>query len=144
MEHMSGRAEGARAEQRDGTFTGLVWGDPLMPTTDRVTMNTVYFSPGGRTFWHRHEGGQVIHVSSGQGWVAQRGAPAVRVRNGDTVWTPPGEEHWHGAAEDAFMVHVAVSMGQTEWLDEVGHEEFAEAGEAPAAPADSETVRQEP
>lgn len=140
---MAGRADGARVEQRDGTFTGLVWGDPLMATCDGVTMNTVYFSPGGRTHWHRHEGGQVIHISSGEGWVAQRGEPAVRVRKGDTVWAPPGEEHWHGAAEDAFMVHVAVSMGQTEWLDEVGQEEYAEAGKAPAASRDSETKRQE-
>lgn len=118
MKHMKGRAGDARAAQRTGTFTGQVWGDPLMPTEDGVTMNTVYFAPGGRTYWHKHEGGQVIHVSSGEGFVAERGKAAIRVRKGDTVWAHPGEEHWHGATEDAFMVHVAVSLGKTEWLDE--------------------------
>lgn len=119
MKHMPGRAEGARAEVRNGTFSGLVWGDPLMPKSDGVTMNTVYFSPGARTYWHSHEGGQVIHVASGEGFVAQRGEEPVRVRKGDTVWTPPGEVHWHGAGDDSFLVHVAVSLGETQWLEEV-------------------------
>lgn len=119
MEHMQGRASNARVTRREENFTGVVWGDPLMEATDGVTMNTVYFAPGGRTYWHRHEGGQIIHVSSGEGWVAARGAAPVKVRKGDTVWTAPGEEHWHGAADDAFLVHVAVSMGTTEWLSEV-------------------------
>jgi len=137
---MKGRAEGAQAQQRGGTFTGAVWGDPLMPPSDGVMMNTVYFSPGARTYWHRHEGGQVIHVTSGQGWVVERGGSAARVRNGDTVWAPPGEEHWHGAAADAFMVHVAVSMGQTEWLEEVSSQDFQEAAEAYARSADGKTA----
>jgi len=144
MKFIPGRADGARAEQRDEHFTGTVWGDPLMAATDGVTMNTVYFSPSSRTHWHRHEGGQVIHVSSGGGWVAQRGEPAVKVRKGDTVWAPPGEEHWHGAAQNAFMVHVAVSMGHTEWLDEVSDEQFADAGEKTDKSENPKTDRQEP
>lgn len=94
-----------------------------MPTEDSVTMNTVYFAPGSRTYWHKHEAGQVIHVSSGEGFVAERGKVPVRVRKGDTVWTPPGEEHWHGAGQESFLVHVAVSIGKTEWLGEAGDEE---------------------
>lgn len=129
MELIRGRADGARCEQRTGTFTGTVWGDPLLEQTDGVAMNTVYFSPGGRTHWHRHEGGQVLNMAAGQGWVGQRGAPAERVRAGDIVWAPPGEEHWHGASEGAFLVHTAVSLGQTEWLDEVSDEDYAAAGE---------------
>ncbi len=135
MKHIKGRAEGARVEKRGGTFTGEVWGDPLMLTEDGVTMNTVYFAPRGRTHWHRHEGGQVIHVCSGEGWVADREGEAYHVRRGDTVWTPPGEEHWHGASDDAFLVHDAVSMGQTEWLDEVSDEDFA-AAEQTAEPGE--------
>ena len=29
--------------------------------------------------------------------------------------TPPGEWHWHGAAPDHFMAHLAFTEGQTEW-----------------------------
>lgn len=128
MKIIPGRAEGARAETRDGTFTGTVWGDPLMLPSDGVTMNTVYFSPCGRTYWHSHTGGQVIHVSSGEGWIAQRDEAPVKMRTGDTVWTPPNIEHWHGAAEGAFLVHVAVTIGETNWLEEVGDTEFEAAG----------------
>lgn len=128
MEHMTGRAESGRTEKRGQQVTGDVWGDPLMSAQDGVTMNTVYFAPGGRTHWHTHDGGQALHVSSGEGWVATRDE-AVRVRKGDTVWSPPGEEHWHGAAEDAFMVHVAVSLGTTNWMDAVTDEEYRDGGQ---------------
>ena len=67
----------------------------------------------------------------------------MEVRKGDTVWAPPGEEHWHGATPTAFMVHVAVSMGHTEWLDEVSEEQFADAGETSTASESPETDRRE-
>ena len=34
---------------------------------------------------------------------------------GDTVWIPPGEKHWHGAAPETGMVHLAFH----EYLDGV-------------------------
>lgn len=126
MELIRGRAEGARCERREDTFSGVVWGDHLMPATDGVVLNTVYFSPSARTHWHAHERGQVLHVTSGEGWVGVRGGTTERVRAGDTVWAPPGEEHWHGAADDAFLVHLAVSLGRIEWLDEVSEADVAE------------------
>jgi quercetin dioxygenase-like cupin family protein len=30
------------------------------------------------------------------------------MRPGDSVYTPPGEEHWHGALPDHFMTHLAM------------------------------------
>ena len=113
------------AEARTSTFTGTVWGDPLMPATDGVLINTVYFAPCSRTYWHRHEGGQLLQVVSGQGWVATREDGAVRVEKGDTIWTPPGQEHWHGSDEHTMFAHVATSLGRTEWFGEVEAEEFA-------------------
>lgn len=121
---MHSRTEGAKAEARGGTFTGTVWGDPLMPARDNVLMNTVYFSPCSRTYWHRHEGGQMLHVTSGEGWVCQRGEVPVKIQQGDTIWTPPGTEHWHGSDNESFLVHIAFSIGQTEWLEEVEPAEF--------------------
>lgn len=127
MELIHGRAPGARCEQRKGTVTGAVWGTPVLPRTDGVTINTVYFAPGGRTYWHRHGGGQVLRVASGHGWVGVRGQAAEPMREGDLVWAAPGEEHWHGATDDGFLVHLAVSLGDTEWLEEVAAEDIAGA-----------------
>jgi quercetin dioxygenase-like cupin family protein len=114
---------GSPAEKRSATFTGTVWGDPVA-AQDGVTINTVYFEPGARTYWHAHEGGQALHVTSGSGWVATRGQEARRVRSGDVVWASPGEEHWHGAGDDSFLVHIAVSLGSSQWLGEVTPEEY--------------------
>lgn len=104
-------------------FTGAVHPYVTMAKTDGVTINTVNFSPGARTFWHHHEDGQILQVLAGRGLVAADGEVHV-IRAGDTVWCPPGESHWHGAAPDSFMVHTAISLGTTVWSDEVDDEEY--------------------
>jgi len=75
MKVFHGRSEGVLSEQRGATFTGAVWADPIMPTTDNVTLNNVFFSPGARTHWHTHEQGQMLHVLAGKGWICQEGRP---------------------------------------------------------------------
>jgi quercetin dioxygenase-like cupin family protein len=87
-------------------------------------MSTVYFAPSARTYWHRHEGGQILHVLAGDGMVATRDGSAARVRADDVVWAPPGEEHWHGARSETFFVHTSAGLGGTEWLDEATTEDY--------------------
>ena len=43
---------------------------------------------------------------------------------GDVVWISPGEEHWHGADGESFLLHRAISLGVTDWLDEVAAREY--------------------
>ena len=52
--------------------------------------------------------GQTLHVTEGIGRIQSRGGEAVEIRAGDTIHTPPGEWHWHGAAPDRFMTHLAM------------------------------------
>ncbi len=54
MKVIQGRVAQGDSEQRTATFTGQVWGDPVMATTDGVTINDVFFAPGARTHWHTH------------------------------------------------------------------------------------------
>jgi quercetin dioxygenase-like cupin family protein len=124
MKIIHARDENAKVEKRTDTFVGDVWGDPVMPRTDGVLVNSVHFGPCSRTHWHHHEGGQLLIVTSGEGWVATRAGGPKRIRKGDTIWTPPGEDHWHGSDDDSFLVHMAISLGTTEWLEEVGVEEY--------------------
>ena len=63
----------------------------------------VRFAPGARTAWHSHARGQILHVTQGIAWVRSRGGEKVELHAGQTVYCPPGEEHWHGAAPDSFM-----------------------------------------
>lgn len=109
---------------RASTFTGEVFPYVTMPSTDGVVINTVDFTPCARTYWHRHERGQIIVVLAGRGLVQAEGDRVRVMRSGDTIWTPPGERHWHGGTPDSYVVHLAISLGRTEWEDEVTDDEY--------------------
>jgi quercetin dioxygenase-like cupin family protein len=127
MKISRGREAGQRSELRSETFTGTVWADPVLEQTDGVMIGSVFFAPGGRTHWHRHERGQILVVTSGQGRVASRDGAGGAIRAGDTVFIPPGEEHWHGADRGSYLVHLAISLGSTDWLAPVTDAEYEEA-----------------
>ncbi len=104
MKVIHARTQGKPSEQRAETFTGTVWADPVMPATDNVMINNVFFAPGGRTHWHSHEHGQVLQVLAGSGWVCKAGEKPQPIRTGDVVWIGPHERHWHGGATDSYMI----------------------------------------
>lgn len=125
MKVTRGHEAGTASEQRGPTFTGTVWADQVMAPTDGVMINSVFFPPGARTHWHRHERGQVLIVTAGQGWAQTRDGDGTAIGPGDAVWFAPGEEHWHGAQGDSFVAHIAISLGETEWLDAVSDDDYA-------------------
>lgn len=118
MRIVHGRPDGQPSQERGATFTGQVWFDPVLSDGGN-TIGTVFFTPGAHTYWHSHEHGQILQVLSGRGFVCAEGEEPQEIRAGDTVWTAPGERHWHGAAPDSFMSHTAISLGETLWGDEV-------------------------
>jgi quercetin dioxygenase-like cupin family protein len=124
MKVFHGRAAGAESERRGDTFTGTVYADPVMPTTNGVTINTVFFAPGGRTYWHAHEQGQVLTVTSGQGWICKDGEAPQPIRQGDIVFIGPNERHWHGASDSSYLVHIATSIGKNTWQEEVADSDY--------------------
>ncbi|MBX3194467.1 MAG: cupin domain-containing protein [Schumannella sp.] len=107
-------------------FTGTVAGDSILPATDGVVISTITFEPGSRTHWHSHERGQILSVVAGYGLICTAGEEPRRLRPGDWVWVPAGERHWHGAAPDTHLTHTAISLGTTQWADEVTEAEYAE------------------
>jgi quercetin dioxygenase-like cupin family protein len=107
-------------------FTGDVHFDVIARGDDpsRVRVNTVRFAPCARTAWHSHSLGQTLHVTDGIGVVATRDTVII-MRPGDTVHTPPGEEHWHGALPDRFMSHLAIwEDDDATWGDHVTDDEY--------------------
>lgn len=114
-------------------FTGDVWFDVIaapQPEPSRMRVNSVHFSPGARTAWHSHAVGQTVHVTEGRGLIQSRGGEILEMRPGDTVYTPPGEWHWHGAAPDTFMTHLAMweapadGGAESQWGAHVTDEEY--------------------
>ena len=112
-------------------FVGDVWIDRLTDAEppSRIRVNVVRFAPGARNAWHAHAVGQTLHVTEGIGRVQARGGDVVEIRAGDTVHSPPGEWHWHGAAPDHFMTHLAMweapeSGPEAEWGEHVTADEY--------------------
>ena len=115
-------------------FTGAVYLDPIaVPAgSSRLSATSVHFTPGARTAWHTHPHGQTIYVVEGVGHAQRRGGPIEVIRPGDRVFFEPGEEHWHGAARNRFLTHIAMlqideSGSTATWLDHVTDEEYAAA-----------------
>jgi quercetin dioxygenase-like cupin family protein len=106
-------------------FTGTVRLDKLFAAVEpgRVQGAAVTFEPGARTAWHTHPLGQTIIVTSGLGRAQREGGPIEEIRPGDVVWFEPGEKHWHGAAPEVAMTHLAIQEAldgvAVTWLEQV-------------------------
>ncbi len=119
-------------------FTGVARVSPFFESQAREGVRpsggVVTFEAGARTAWHTHPRGQTLIVTAGIGRVQRWGDPAEEIRPGDIVWIPPGVKHWHGAAPNAAMTHVALAEaldGRTvDWEEQVSDAKYA----APAAP----------
>ena len=111
-------------------FTGSVRIDPLFQPTApaRAVGASVTFEPGARTAWHTHPLGQTLIVTAGSGLAQRWGGPIEPIRQGDVVWFPPGEKHWHGATATTAMTHIAIQEqldGKVvEWLEQVSDEQY--------------------
>ncbi|UUX33215.1 cupin domain-containing protein [Fundicoccus culcitae] len=90
-----------------------------------VGVSNVTFEPGCRNNWHiHHDGFQLLLVTGGEGWYQEEGKDAQFLTAGNVVVIKEGINHWHGAAEDSWFDHLAISTGTTEWLDPVTDEHY--------------------
>jgi quercetin dioxygenase-like cupin family protein len=115
-------------------FTGAVYIDQLAAPAGGswVSASSVHFTPGARTAWHTHPHGQTIYVTEGIGLAQRDGGPVEVIRPGDRVFFAPDERHWHGAAPNRFMTHLAIARVDEEgnvaaWGEHVTDGEYAAA-----------------
>ena len=111
-------------------FTGNVRVDPAFETQtpQRVYGSHVTFEPGARTNWHTHPLGQTLLVTFGVGLTQEWGGPVQVIRQGDVVLCPPNVKHWHGAAPDTAMTHLAIGERldgkSVTWMEQVSDEQY--------------------
>ena len=123
---------GSRASQSPNPdyFTGTVRFDPIISShpPSRVNAILVTFEPGARTAWHTHPLGQTLFVTSGLGLAQTEGGPVRVIRPGDTIRFDPGEKHWHGAAPECAMSHIAIQEAvdgsAADWLEKVSDADY--------------------
>ena len=111
-------------------FTGGVRVEMLFEALDpsHASGGSVTFEPGARTAWHSHPRGQILIVTAGTGRVQRWGDPIQEIRAGDVVRIAAGQKHWHGAAPDASMTHIAISEHRdgsaVQWMEKVSDEHY--------------------
>ena len=111
-------------------FTGTVRIDALFSADPpaRAAGSAVTFEPGARTAWHTHPLGQTLIVTFGAGRVQRWGGPIEEIHPGDVVWFEPNEKHWHGAAPETAMQHIAIQEALegkvVEWMEKVSDEQY--------------------
>ncbi|MFG6459571.1 cupin domain-containing protein [Roseateles sp. BYS96W] len=138
-------------------FTGNVTVEMLFSPSahERASAGSVSFSPGARTAWHTHPLGQTLIVTAGVGRVQREGGPVMEIRAGDVVRIPPHTRHWHGAAPDSAMTHIALTEAldgrAVDWAEPVADAQYgvaplaaAAASAPPAAQGQTPTGRSTP
>ena len=114
-------------------FTGDVYLDAIASPKEpgqTMTVAKVRFLPGARTAWHSHARGQTLHVTEGVALLGSRDGTVVEALPGQTIYTPPGEQHWHGATPDDYMEHLAMIESAddpsttTTWLEHVSDDDY--------------------
>lgn len=119
------------AEGPAKNFTGIVRIDSRFqgPSPARVGGATVTFEPGARTAWHTHPLGQTLIVTAGAGLIQHWEGPIQEIRQGDTVWIPPGVKHWHGTSAATAMTHIAIAESldgkAVTWMEKVSDAQYS-------------------
>jgi quercetin dioxygenase-like cupin family protein len=114
----------------NNNFTGTAWLQMLVNNDSiyNTSIGNVTFEPKARTNWHKHPGGQILLITDGRGYYQEKGKSAQLLHKGDVVKIPPNAEHWHGAAPEYSLTHIAVSpntdKGSVVWLQPVTNEEY--------------------
>lgn len=95
-------------------FTGKV--TRQSPVTDnegsQLSIDYVHFPKGVRNKFHTHSNDQVLIVTKGRGIVATK-TKKVHVKEGDVIWAPAHETHWHGASPGYTFTHISVTKAKT-------------------------------
>jgi 4-carboxymuconolactone decarboxylase len=114
-------------------FTGTARVRALFEASDtaRAYGALVEFEAGARTAWHTHPRGQVLIVTVGVGRVQHWGGDIAEVRPGDVVRIPAGTKHWHGAAPNTAMSHIAIveslNGSSVQWMESVSDSQYGSA-----------------
>ena len=95
-----------------------------------VSVASVSFGPGARSYWHSHETGQILIVTQGTGYYQEKGKLSRLIRTGETIKCPANVAHWHGASFETGMTHISITsrIGRVHWMEPVTEQEYKNAG----------------
>jgi quercetin dioxygenase-like cupin family protein len=111
----------APAAGDDARFTGV---STVLDAKD-LSAARRRFEPGARSAWHSHDNGQLLYVQEGRMRTQKRGQPIKEFGPGESEYTAPRIEHWHGAVPQTHLIQINVGFGgETRWLQKTTDEEY--------------------
>lgn len=131
-------------------FTGSVRVEPLFQASDpaRTSGSLVTFEASAHTNWHTHPLGQILIVTVGVGRVQRWNDPVDEIRQGDVVWIPPDQKHWHGASPNSSMAHIAIVEALegkvVDWMEKVTDAQYGAPLRAQGQPAPASVAQARP
>jgi quercetin dioxygenase-like cupin family protein len=105
---------------QQANFTGNVRN---LEATDLRAVRFQY-DPGARSYWHVHDGSQIMVLEKGRGRVQLQGQPVREMLPGQPVFLPAGVPHWHGAAPSEGITLLSMSIGGVKWMQAVTDQEY--------------------
>ena len=92
---------------------------PLAPASNDINISVVSFGRGVKNKFHRHDSDQILIVTEGTGVIATE-SQEVQISEGDVVFAPAGEKHWHGSLPDTSFAHITITRkgAQTTQLED--------------------------
>lgn len=116
----------ARAQQTAAEDDPRFTGPSTSLGTEGLRVSHRRFEAGARSAWHRHTYGQLLFVESGRARTQKRGGALREMGVGESDYTRPNVEHWHGAVPDEPYIQVSVTFGEgIEWFDRVTDLEYS-------------------
>jgi quercetin dioxygenase-like cupin family protein len=106
-----------------GSMANFTGGVRSVPSTD-VRAGRFQYDAGARSYWHAHEGVQLLMPETGKGRYQIQGQQIREMLTGQPVALPAAVPHWHGAAPDQGMTQLAVNIGGLKWMAEVTDDEY--------------------
>ena len=77
-----------------------------------LSVDYINFAKGVKNKLHTHSNDQVLIVTKGKGIIATEEIE-FKVKEGDIIWVPTGEKHWHGAAPGFEFTHISITKTNT-------------------------------
>ncbi len=98
----------------------------VLPVNENSTGNFAHykFTPGARTQWHIHEGGQILLCEEGICRHQLKGGAIIEFRAGETAYAPPGVAHWQGSTPTTSGNQFNIHRGKITWLNDVTDSEY--------------------
>ena len=106
-----------------GTMANFTGGVRSLDAAD-VRAVRFQYDAGARSYWHAHDGVQVLVLERGRGRMQIQGQAVQELLPNQPVLLPAGVPHWHGAAPNEGLTQIAVNVGGLKWMAAVTEDEY--------------------